>query len=47
MERIKEQKAIKEPTNRVTLFHFQYQNYEVSNEASLQVAELVNINLTN
>jgi hypothetical protein len=43
MERIKEQKAIKERTNGVIIFHFQYQTYEVSNEASLQVAELVNI----
>jgi hypothetical protein len=44
MERIKEQNAIKERTNGVILFYFQYQNYEVSNEASLYVAELVNIN---
>jgi hypothetical protein len=38
---MKEQKSIKGRTNGV--IHFQYQNYDVSNEAILQVAELVNI----
>lgn len=40
---MKEQISIKERANGVILLHFQYQNYEVSNDAILQVAELVNI----